>query len=160
MHGHARSTYDTRSVHGMTYACTRRCVSHTCLCIWACYFQARARHCASVHAYAMRSTHIRDHICLPSVERMRAEPSLLGTRRVGASLGNKAAGYERAGDKTITYGVICFCRCMLELRSRPSAVPEKGGPHRVGPTAAATTVSPTAPSATGGALTNTYLLIA
>ena len=53
----------------------------------------------------MRSTHIRDHICLPSVERMRAEPSLLGTLRVGASLGGIAEVYERSSDGTIGYCV-------------------------------------------------------
>ena len=52
-------------------------------------------------------THTRDQICLPSVERMRAEPSLLGTRCVGAGLGGKAKVYERAGSDTIGSCDIC-----------------------------------------------------
>ena len=63
--------------------------------------------CACVHAYAVRSARTRDQICLPSVERMRAEPSLLGTLHVGAGLGGIAEVYERVSGDTIGSCVIC-----------------------------------------------------
>ena len=51
---------------------------------------------------------------------MRAEPSLLGTLRVGASLGDIAEVYERAGGDTIGSCVICSTVAGLNWK-------EKGG---------------------------------
>ena len=69
----------------------------------ACRIGLRMRACVR---RALR-THTRDQICLPSVERMRAEPSLLGTLHVGAGLGGIAEVYERVSGDTIGSCVIC-----------------------------------------------------
>ena len=93
-------------------------VAHIGIWVWLLARALAVLNCAWVHAYAVRSARIRDQSCLPSVERMRAEPSLFGALHVGAGLGDIAEVYERASGDTIASCVICST---LQVRTKVAA---------------------------------------
>ena len=103
--GHARAIAK-RLRHDIRMHVTMR-VAHIDMWGWLLTRALAVLDCACVHAYAVRSARTRDQICLPSVERMRAEPSLLGTLHVAAGLGGIAEVYERVSGDTIGSCVIC-----------------------------------------------------